>query len=64
MVHRAIGTNDPERSRQLGALEDLGELWKTIMELIDQVVQLARPKRLLYLAIDGVCPQAKQMSSR
>lgn len=35
------------------------EMFDKICAFLDQLVQLTKPKKLLYLAIDGVAPRAK-----
>ena len=35
------------------------ELWAAIMQSIDEIVHLLKPKKHVFLAVDGVAPRAK-----
>ena len=40
-------------------MADLEEVWANIMKAIDEVVHTVKPKKVLFLAVDGVAPRAK-----
>jgi len=63
-VHNAIHGNDPKRHERISKLDDLEELWAAIMRSIDELVHVAKPKKVLFLAVDGVAPRAKMNQQR
>jgi len=64
IVHNAIHGNDPKRHERISKLDDLEELWAAIMRSIDELVHVAKPKKVLFLAVDGVAPRAKMNQQR
>ena len=58
-MHNAIHGNDPKRHERISKLDDLEELWAAIMRSIDELVHVVKPKKMLFLAVDGVAPRAK-----
>lgn len=45
---------------KLGSMEDIEEdLYDTISRFLDFIIQKVKPKKLLYISVDGVAPRAK-----
>ena len=59
IVHNCVHGNDPKRHERISRLEDMEELWAAIMQAIDEIVHLVKPKQNVFLAVDGVAPRAK-----
>lgn len=59
IVHNAIHGNDPQRHEKISKLNDFEDVWADIMKAIDELVHTIKPKKLIYLAVDGVAPRAK-----
>jgi 5'-3' exoribonuclease 1 len=64
IVHNCIHGNDPKRHERISKLDDLEELWASIMRAIDELVHVTKPKKVLFLAVDGVAPRAKMNQQR
>jgi 5'-3' exonuclease len=45
-------------------LTDLEEVWVNIMKAIDELVHTVKPRKVLFLAVDGVAPRAKMNQQR
>lgn len=59
IVHNNIHGNDSKRHERVSQLESFDEVWINIMKAIDEIVHTVKPKKVLFLAIDGVAPRAK-----
>ena len=59
IVHNCIHGNDPKRHERISKLNDLEEVWASVMQAIDELVHTIKPKKVLLLAVDGVAPRAK-----
>lgn len=67
IVHNCIHGNDVKRHERVSQLEDAAafeEVWVAIMKAIDEVVHTVKPRKLLFLAVDGVAPRAKMNQQR
>jgi len=35
------------------------EIWNTLFEYLDNIIDMISPQKMLFIAIDGVCPKVK-----
>ena len=59
IVHNCIHGNDPKKHEHVSRLESLDEVWVNIMKAIDEIIHIVKPRKLIFLAVDGVAPRAK-----
>jgi 5'-3' exonuclease len=55
------GLSHGNNASQLNSFDqgDLEKLWNELIEYIDTLMARFKPKKILYLAVDGVSPLAK-----
>ena len=61
VIHMAIHGNDSSKLLETSkaGLENFEFVWAEIVKYIDHVIHLIKPRKLLFLAVDGVAPRAK-----
>jgi 5'-3' exoribonuclease 1 len=59
IVHNCIHGNDSKKHERISKLDDFEEVWASIMKAIDEIVHIVKPRKILFLAVDGVAPRAK-----
>lgn len=48
----------------LSSTSEFNDMWRKVFAYIEMIFQLVKPKKLLYLALDGVAPRAKMNNQR
>lgn len=51
-------------TRQRDTIPVISEVYTSVTENVDHLLKTVRPRQLLYMAVDGVCPRAKQQHQR
>jgi 5'-3' exoribonuclease 1 len=59
IVHNCIHGNDAKRHERVSKLDNFEEVWTNIMKAIDELVHSVKPRKILFMAVDGVAPRAK-----
>eukprot|EP01054_Gregarina_sp_Poly1_P000668 Gregarina_sp_Poly_1__667@NODE_115_length_13858_cov_166_056486_g102_i0_p1_GENE_NODE_115_length_13858_cov_166_056486_g102_i0NODE_115_length_13858_cov_166_056486_g102_i0_p1_ORF_typecomplete_len1479_score250_58XRN_N/PF03159_18/7_1e79XRN_M/PF17846_1/8_8e76SH3_12/PF18129_1/7_1e03SH3_12/PF18129_1/1_3e07LPD22/PF18834_1/5_3e02LPD22/PF18834_1/1_3_NODE_115_length_13858_cov_166_056486_g102_i055619997 len=62
VLHGSTHANSP--NGRLMVEHRFEEVWLNIMAYIGRIVEIAKPRRLLYVAVDGVAPRAKMNQQR
>ena len=64
IIHNCIHGNDAKLHERVSKLTDFDEVWVSIMKAIDEVVHTVKPRKFLFMAVDGVAPRAKMNQQR
>ena len=59
IIHANIHGNDKKVHERVSSLQDFEEVWVNIMRSIDELVHTVKPKKVLFIGVDGVAPRAK-----
>lgn len=62
VLHNATHANSV--GGKLNFQQSFDEVWLAIIEYINRLVEVARPQKLLFIAVDGVAPRAKMNQQR
>lgn len=66
IAHNSVNSNEMRTPNNGINLSEKGspEIWAAIFRYINKLVYIAKPKKLLYIAVDGVAPRAKMNQQR
>ncbi|KAF7459380.1 Kem1p-like 5'-3' exonuclease [Cryptosporidium felis] len=66
IAHNSVNSNELRTPNTGANLSNKGspEIWTAIFRYIHKLVSIAKPKRLVYIAVDGVAPRAKMNQQR
>lgn len=64
MVHNATHSNDPKKLERISKTKDFEVIWAEVVQYIDDIIHLVKPKEMIMFAVDGVAPRAKMNQQR
>lgn len=66
IAHNSVNSNEMRTPSKGINLSEKGspEIWAAIFRYINKLVYIAKPRKLLYIAVDGVAPRAKMNQQR
>ena len=64
VVHNVSHSNDPKKLERISKTKDLEVIWAEVVQYIDDIIHLVKPKEMIMFAVDGVAPRAKMNQQR
>ena len=64
MVHKATHWNDQKKLERISKTKDFEVIWAEVVQYIDDIIHLVKPKEMIMFAVDGAVPRAKINSQR
>ncbi|CAI2359350.1 unnamed protein product [Moneuplotes crassus] len=64
VVHNATHSNDPKKLERISKAKDFEVIWAEVVQYIDDIIHLVKPKEMIMFAVDGVAPRAKMNQQR
>lgn len=64
VIHNATHSNDPKKLERISKAKDFEIIWAEVVQYIDDIIHLVKPKQMCMFAVDGVAPRAKMNQQR
>ena len=63
-IHNATHSNDPKKLERICKAKDFEIIWAEVVQYIDDIIHLVKPREMCMFAVDGVAPRAKMNQQR
>lgn len=64
VIHNATHSNDPKKLERISKAKDFEVIWAEVVQYIDDIIHLVKPREMCMFAVDGVAPRAKMNQQR
>jgi 5'-3' exonuclease len=64
VIHNATHSNDPKKLERISKAKDFEVIWAEVIQYIDDIIHLVKPREMCMFAVDGVAPRAKMNQQR
>ena len=64
VIHNATHSNDPKKLERISKAKDFEIIWAEVVQYIDDIIHLVKPREFCMFAVDGVAPRAKMNQQR